>query len=115
MTATSVTRSRLRSAILVLAGLFHLLGIPAEPVVHGWVLGMPHLPGWAAGQDDSDGAPLHQEQACVVCQGLNEHAVPEPAAAPIFVEVLLPAPVAIGEPSPTSVTRAQLQARAPPV
>jgi hypothetical protein len=105
---------RLRSASLLLAAVLHLLSIPAEPVVHGWLHAPASLPGWSADQSDTDGAQLHQEQACVICQGLNEHALPEPGAAPISAAVLLPSLPAMGEPRPTSITRAQLQARAPP-
>jgi hypothetical protein len=107
---------RLRSVALLLAGLLHLLSIPAEPVVHGWFHAPPdHQPGWMADDSGADGTQLHQELVCVVCQGLNEHARPEAEAVPAATGGAHASPPPVGEPRPSSVTRAQLQARAPPV
>jgi hypothetical protein len=114
MTTQSSWAHHFRSAALVLAGLLHLLSVPAEPVVHGWLHAAPNLPGWVSNDAGTSGALLHQEQACVVCQGLNEHALPEPGAAPIASVARAFTPRAVGEPRPTSVVRARLQARAPP-
>ena len=101
---------------LLLAGLLHLLSIPAEPVVHGWLHAPADAqPGWMANDSGDSGSQLHQELVCVVCQGVNEHARPESEAPPVLRAEPHTAPAPVGAPRPTSVTRTRLQARAPPL
>jgi hypothetical protein len=111
---TSFGWPRMRSAALLLAGMLHLLSIPAEPVVHGWLHASPHLAGWSADPAGTDGGQFHQELVCVVCQGLNEHARPETASSPVAASAPLLTLRSIGVQRPNPVSRAQLQARAPP-
>ena len=116
MTHSQGWSARLRSVALLLAGLLHLLSIPAEPVVHGWFHAPADAqPGWTADDSGAAGTQPHEELVCVVCQGLNEHARTEPQAAPILAAADHPTPAPAAEPRPTSVTRAHRQARAPPV
>ena len=68
--------SRLRRATLLLAALLHLFGAAALPVLHATVEAR-----WAADQEkQGQPVPQHDEQHCVLCQGMGAPALPEPSA-----------------------------------
>jgi hypothetical protein len=107
--------SRLRRAALLVAGLLHLVSVPAEAVLHGWLHTHPDTTGWRSAPDsDPADPPHHHDLVCVICQAVSR-ALPEPGATPDLADFAadLPAPPSVH--LPASVALARARARAPPV
>jgi hypothetical protein len=115
MTNRSGVPSRLRKAALLIAGLLHLVSIPAEAVLHGWLHTHPWAPGWSAPpQNDPADPPHHHDLVCVICQAVSR-ALPEPGAAPVLADFAHGLPAVPPAYLPASVALDRAQARAPPV
>ena len=106
--------SRLRKAALALAALVHLLAIPGEAVLHGWLHADPHAPGWAAERHPAGTVHVH-DLDCVVCQIAHSRALPAPGAAPVPVDRSRVFASAEAPSPPALLARTRVQARAPPV
>jgi hypothetical protein len=107
-------RSRFRNLALAFAALLHLLAIPGEAMLHGWLHPDPHAPGWSA-ERHAPGTAHHHDLDCVVCQVAHSRGLPETGAAPVPVDrtrVLASAEVVS---PPALLARTRVQARAPPV
>jgi hypothetical protein len=63
--------SRLRRAALLVAGLLHLVSIPAEAVLHGWQHAHPDTTGWSAQESHPADPPHHHDLVCVICQAVS--------------------------------------------
>ena len=106
--------SRLRNAALALAALLHLLAIPGEAVLHGWLHPDPHAPGWSAERHAAGTVHVH-DLDCVVCQVAHSRGVPEAGAAPVPVDRSRVFASAEAASPPALLARTRVQARAPPV
>jgi hypothetical protein len=106
--------SRLRRAALLVAGLLHLVSVPAEAVLHGWLHVHPDTTGWSAPESDPADPPHHHTLVCVICQAVSR-ALPEPGSTPEFADFAPVPPAAPAAFLLPSVSLARAHARAPPV
>ncbi|HEU4881821.1 MAG TPA: hypothetical protein VFT45_06240 [Longimicrobium sp.] len=106
--------SRLYRAALLIAGLLHLVSVPAEAVLHGWTHVHPQVTGWTAQDTDPADPPHHHDLVCAICQAVSR-ALHEPASTRALADfaLALPATPAASLPAPVPLSRAH--ARAPPV
>jgi hypothetical protein len=106
--------SRLYRAALLIAGLLHLVSIPAEAVLHGWTHVHPQETGWTAQQTDRADPPHHHDLVCAICHVVSR-ALHEPGSARVFLDLAHATPSAPAASLPAPVPLARAHARAPPV
>jgi hypothetical protein len=113
MISTPAASSRLRRLPLLLAALLHLFGVAALPALHPAVgprVTQTHIEKERQGPT----LPAHDDQHCLVCQGMGATALPAEAS-PLVLAAERTAAVVPEDRRPAPLRpRSTLRARAPP-